>query len=355
MASQNLEKFKVKSSHVIYEVSINDNPVAFRNALNECDIILSDLFFKKTFFKKTNFKKKIVFLRSSEELKTLESAEKIISYLIKEKIGRDSIIGVVGGGGMQDIGGFISSIYMRGVSWYLFPTTYLSMVDSCIGGKTSINSSNTKNIVGNFYPPEKIFCNTLFCKTLSSSHIDQGLVEALKITYVHKKSFEKVLDKIEKNTHKNLSDICKLSLYAKKSIVEKDEFDFGERRLLNFGHTFGHSIEIATNHAIEHGFAVGLGIIIAAELSKRKITVNFSSDFKKLLQSIEKLLTKKQFSHLEKMNFEKFINSIEKDKKHNKTHYRFILPTSKFIEEVEFKKLNFNLKKELHFINYLNK
>lgn len=337
------EQFKVSSSNGAYDVILTNNEKLLETNLDNCSFFIVDSYFQDSSVVNKIVRDKIYFVDATEDSKTLLFAEKIIDQMTSLKITRNCTIAVIGGGILQDIGGFVASIYMRGISYKLYPTTYLSMVDSCIGGKTSINTNKVKNILGTFYPPKEVFCYTDFCKTLNDDQINQGLVEALKITYAYKKFFKEAMCFISESAKLNLFEIIRLSLFSKKAIIQEDEFDLGKRRLLNLGHTFGHSIEKATDHDIEHGYAVGIGILIANSFSLSENLIKKKHHMSEICILIKKIIPQRVFNSLSTMDMEIFFKSLENDKKHNKSHYRFILPSNEHIEEIEFEKIFFNL------------
>ena len=154
-----------------------------------------------------------------------------------------------------------------------YPTTLLGMADSCIGGKSSINVGKFKNIAGNYFPPREIVIDTAFCKTLPITQIVAGLCESVKICFADPgTAFDEYLaiasapDLLQDEAQ--LASVISLSLRTKKKFVEEDEFDLGVRLHLNFGHTFGHAIESASNFSISHGVAVGIGTLAALHLSE---------------------------------------------------------------------------------------
>ena len=350
MAIQKLEQFEVKSSLTSYKVKISDDLSNLISDLSECKFYIIDSYFKASSFVKNLDSKMVLYIDANEEAKTLKSSEVIIDKMTELKISRDSKIAVIGGGIIQDVGGFVSSIYMRGIDYKLYPTTYLSMVDSCIGGKTSINTGKAKNLLGTFFPPSEVFCFINFCKTLNTDQINQGLIEALKISYAYKDTFEEVFKLCKEKSHGYLQEISLLSLFSKKMIIEEDEFDMGKRRLLNLGHTFGHSIEKASSHQIEHGYAVGLGILIATNYSLKKEYIDNKHNINKVCKMIISLLPMKVFKIFKDINIEILFESLKNDKKHNDNLYKFILPYGKHIKEVEFNKNHFDLHDEFETI-----
>lgn len=199
-------------------------------------------------------------INATENAKTFSVIDGTIKTLLSYPIHKETILVAIGGGIIQDLTAFISSILYRGISWIFYPTTLLAQADSCIGSKSSININGLKNQVGTFYPPTEIFIDFHFLKTLSVSDYNSGIGEIIKIGFLTNKAFWETIDK----------DSIIQSLKAKKKIIEKDEFDKSERNLLNYGHTFGHAIEAGTKYKIPHGLAVIIGMDIENYISMRK-------------------------------------------------------------------------------------
>lgn len=271
-----------------------------------------------------------------EQNKTLNQVAILIESLRSLGANKSSNLFAIGGGIIQDLATFVASTYMRGISWTYCPTTLLGMVDSCVGGKSSLNVGIYKNIAGNFFPPRKILIDTAFCNTLSEQDKISGLCEAIKINFASSPSnLEKFLSifngDIENFTEDDALKIVSLSLHAKKEFIEGDEFDQGIRLLLNFGHTFGHSIEAATQFSITHGIAVGLGMLAEIELSSMLgIDVEKIPRISKLKTFIHNL-----FKNLPELTFQlrslcvaDAIASFRSDKKHTDKKYFLILVNS---------------------------
>jgi 3-dehydroquinate synthase len=194
-----------------------------------------------------------------EENKTLEGSTHILNEFLKRKIKSNGDIVAIGGGILQDAVGFACSIYCRGIKYTLVPTTLLAQCDSCIGGKTSINFSSVKNILGTFYPPESILISTEFLNSLTERDYLSGLGEIIKFNLLRCQ-----LDWfLSKDIKTDIEDLIYDSLTYKSVIIEIDEFDKKDRKFLNFGHTFGHALESTSNYAIPHGTAVLFGMAIA--------------------------------------------------------------------------------------------
>jgi 3-dehydroquinate synthase len=188
-----------------------------------------------------------------EENKTITTVMDIISKLNSKRVV------VIGGGLVQDVGSFASSIFKRGIEWIYFPTTLLAMADSCIGSKTSLNT-NVKNKIGTYHSPKAIYINTVFLNTLSTSHIQSGLGEILKLCMIGNRlnEYEQYRGDFEK--------LIKLALIIKRSVIEIDEYDTGIRKGLNYGHTLGHVLEVLSNYSIPHGVAVVHGMLLVNKL-----------------------------------------------------------------------------------------
>ena len=214
--------------------------------------------------------KKHTFIDATEEQKSYTALTPIIEQLIENHFRRDNRLIAIGGGITQDMTAFIASILHRGAEWIFFPTTLLAQADSCIGGKTSINIGEFKNQLGNFYPPTKIFIIPEFVKTLPKLDFKSGMGEMLHFYLVSgEKDFELYQDRYNRafTDEKILMQLVKCNLKIKKGFIERDEFDKGERLLLNYGHSFGHAIESLTNYEIPHGIAVSYGMDMANFIS----------------------------------------------------------------------------------------
>lgn len=262
------------------------------------------------------FKNRSIEIFPDERSKSLGYCAEIIDKLIELGIKKSSKIVAVGGGITQDISGFISSIIYRGIDWVFFPTTLLAQADSCIGSKTSINFDGTKNLLGTFYPPSEIFCCLEFLHTLGIEDIKSGIGEILhyyipeNIVYVEAMmaDYDKIL---ENPVRPHLIPHVYRSLQIKKRMIELDEFDQHQRRLFNYGHTFGHAIESISDFRIPHGQAVTMGIDLA----------NYISWKKGLLKPYQKNLIKRLIEKnmpefvIDGSNIDSYITALKKDKK----------------------------------------
>jgi len=260
---------KIKSHRGKYDVIFKQN-IQDTIASKDTNFFIVDIEIKKHCPTLFTGIKNVIYITAKEENKNLEYCSLVIQALIKTNIKKNCVLIAVGGGITQDITCFIASTLFRGIDWHFVPTTLLSQADSCIGSKSSINFKNIKNLLGNFYPPKKIYCCSDFLKTLPIQQIKSGLGEILHFLFIgHNKLLHTFVS--DYNNLINLTPIINRyieeCLLIKKWTIEKDEFDAGIRQINNFGHTFGHALETATNYKLSHGQAVTVGMSIANFLS----------------------------------------------------------------------------------------
>jgi 3-dehydroquinate synthase len=270
---------------------------------------------------------------ANELTKSLDALTDLILQLRQMGANRQTRLVALGGGVIQDVATFIASVYMRGVEWVYMPTTLLAMVDSCIGGKSSINVGMYKNLIGTFHPPAMVKIDPALALTLTDEQRVSGLVEAAKICYC--RGFEVFEDYLQcepgaSMTEEQMERVIIASLHAKKWFIEIDEFDQKERLLLNFGHTFGHAIESASHFRIVHGIAVGIGIQCAIEFGRElgrsyagthSVTL-LEPHLGELLSGIPDL-----GEEIKTLSMAEIQRGFEGDKKHKTDSYTVILPT----------------------------
>lgn len=213
-------------------------------------------------------RRRIFFVDPVEEKKNMYTVLNLISFFQQLSVRKNWRIICFGGGITQDLATMASNLFLRNVDWYFFPTTLLSMCDSCIGGKCGINVGAYKNQIGVFYPPKQIFIDTHFIDTLSEADYLNGWGEILKFSLTSDASFYREL-KAEASyiPCARIAHYIQRGLIEKKKVIEADEFESDLRRVLNYGHTFGHALEAYTKHAIAHGKAVIWGIDVANYLA----------------------------------------------------------------------------------------
>lgn len=242
------------------DLKVCDYSVSFTNEqiktfLKPGDFIISDDRFLKLFGSGSD---SVFYVNAIEDNKTIETAMDIIK-VIKPTTTR---IVVVGGGLIQDVGSFVSSVYHRGIPWVYFPTTLLSMADSCIGSKTSLNTTSVKNKIGTFCSPSGVYINLTFLETLEDVQVKSGMGEILKMCMIG--------NALELYKSLDLKSLIKLSLLIKKSVIEEDLFDKDVRKGLNYGHTIGHALEVLSNYKIPHGIAVIHGMFLMNKIFNYK-------------------------------------------------------------------------------------
>jgi 3-dehydroquinate synthase len=213
-------------------------------------------------------------LPDGEQHKTLQTAGWVLDALVASKMNRDATVLALGGGVVGDIAGFAASCYQRGIGYVQMPTTLLAQVDSSVGGKTGVNHSGGKNLIGAFYQPQAVIADTDALKTLPDRELKSGLAEVIKHGVVWDPMLfawlEKAMPQLLARDTEALTYAIGRSCEIKATVVARDEREHNLRAILNFGHTFGHAIEAATSYEkYLHGEAVALGMIIAADLSCR--------------------------------------------------------------------------------------
>lgn len=214
---------------------------------------------------------KIYFVEASEHQKNMDTVLDLISFWQKLGVRKEWKAVCIGGGITQDLTTIASNLFLRNIEWYFFPTTLLSMCDSCIGGKSGINLGTYKNQIGVFYPPRKIFIDVGFLRTLSENDYLNGWGELLKFSLTEDVSFyEELKEEKDYIPCKGIAGYIYKGLMVKKRIIEEDEFESDLRRVLNYGHTFGHALESYTDNEIPHGKGVIWGIDVANYIACRE-------------------------------------------------------------------------------------
>ena len=215
-----------------------------------------------------------IILRDGEEFKNWESLNEVFDALLANKCDRKTTLVALGGGVIGDMTGFAAATYMRGVPFVQIPTTLLAQVDSSVGGKTGINHPLGKNMIGAFYQPRAVIADTATLDTLPDRELSAGLAEVIKHGAILDAAFfdwiEANIGKLVARDHAALAHAIARSCEIKADVVARDEREGGLRAVLNFGHTFGHAIEAGLGYgAWLHGEAVGCGMVMAADLSRR--------------------------------------------------------------------------------------
>ena len=328
-------EIKIKPQEKSYPIIIENEAITdlrekvFANLESYLVVISAKV--EKLYGRKLNIPKERKFiLKDGEKEKNFKNYKKILEYALKLKLTRKSTIVAIGGGVVGDLAGFCASTYMRGIDFIQVPTTLLACVDSSVGGKTAIDTSFGKNLIGTFYQPKAVYINPRFLKTLDERQFKTGLGEVIKYSFIEKScmceeemNLANFLSTEDIHDEKNLAKLIEICIKLKKSVVEKDEKESGLRKILNFGHTYGHAIEKITNYKkFTHGEAVVEGMRFAFELALKKNLID--KNYKFLADDVIK---KFNFPKIPQYKREKMIKLMLMDKKSDGKTITFILPT----------------------------
>ena len=263
---------------------------------------------------------------ADESAKNISYAEELWTAMVNSGCDRSTVVLALGGGVVGDLGGFVASTFMRGVDVIQIPTTLLAMVDSAIGGKTAVNLPAGKNLVGRVYQPKMVIVDPGFLTTLPERNVVSSLAEGIKYGFIKDKRIFDVMnerydDMVALDDEELLLDIIASSCRIKADVVANDQFENGERRLLNYGHTIGHALE--TIHAYQglyHGEAVLYGMKCANYISWQKGLLNDDE-----YQISQTALDKFPLPELQKIEPEKVLELVSHDKKNINGMLHFIL------------------------------
>ena len=251
----------------------------------------------------------------------------------------------VGGGVVTDIAGFVASVFLRGIKFGFVSTSLLGQVDAAIGGKNGVNFGGLKNIIGVINQPEFVICDISMLKTLPKREVKSGFAEIIKYGIIQDISILEILereqDKINSLDLMVLEKLIYRSISVKSSIVSKDEHETGLRRVLNFGHTIGHAIELTND--LTHGEAVSIGMVVSLGISEKKGYIGNETVLK-----VKKLLKEYSLPVAFSNDKEEIIRQVVFDKKNEKNGINFILikePGKALIEKMSIKKLSDMLNK----------
>lgn len=258
-----------------------------------------------------------------ESYKNFETINGILEAAFNHRLDRYSLMIAFGGGVIGDMVGFASGIFMRGIDFIQIPTTLLAQVDSSVGGKTGINNHFGKNLIGLFHQPKAVYIDPQFLKTLPTREFNAGMAEVIKMAVCFDKNFFNSLQTINITNKNSLLEMIYQAVSIKAKVVAEDEKEHGIRAALNFGHTFGHIIELQSGYGhYLHGEAVGIGIIMANRLALKLhlITQEESNAILNLLQHYQ-IPTEYQIQDIES-----FYQAFFLDKKSLNNKIKFILP-----------------------------
>ncbi len=267
-----------------------------------------------------------LFLPSGEEHKTIRSVERLTREMVQAGGDRGSLLIAFGGGIVGDVGGFVAAIFMRGIPYVQVPTTFLSQVDSSVGGKVGVNLPEGKNLVGNFLQPRAVFADIGVLGTLADRELRAGLMESVKAGIIRDRALvrfmEEHADEVLGRDPKALERVIAASVRMKADVVGRDERESGLRMILNLGHTVGHALEAATRYkAMLHGEAVGWGMVAALYVARIRGTITGAQ-----MERMEKLIYR--YGPLPKLNVSaaRVLAATGSDKKNMGGVRRFVVP-----------------------------
>lgn len=263
---------------------------------------------------------------AGEKIKNLETVAGIYKFLIEGRFDRNATIIALGGGVTGDIAGFASATYLRGINFVQVPTSLLAQVDSSVGGKVGVDFDGNKNMIGAFYQPRLVYINVNTLKTLPERELNSGMAEVIKHSLIKDAEFFDYLEYNIKKVHSFDEDallyIAKVNCSIKSYVVEHDERESGLRAILNFGHTFGHALESASDFSLLHGECVSAGIFAAYKMAEKLGMVDNRTAAK-----VAGLLRKAGLPvKIEGFDVEKVYGHMFHDKKIKNNRLVFILP-----------------------------
>lgn len=213
-------------------------------------------------------------VEATEETKTIQTVLEIIEFLEANRTTKASMLVVVGGGIVQDLGAFAAYLYKRGIPWTFLPTTLLAQGDSGMGGKTALNHKKTKNLLALFSAPRRVIIDTAFLDTLGEDDVLSGMGEVFRLHVTGGEeflaSFEKECPRFRQGSKEALRKLIVGALSVKRAVIEGDEFEVDLRRSLNYGHSFGHALEALVDFRVPHGIAVTIGMLVENEVALRR-------------------------------------------------------------------------------------
>jgi 3-dehydroquinate synthase len=279
---------------------------------------------------------------ATEEFKSVESALAVVEFMDAQRVSRSSLLMVIGGGIVQDVGAFAACVYKRGVPWAYVPTTMLAQADSCIGAKSGLNFHGAKNLVGVFSAPRQIVVHTGFLSTLAEEDLLSGLGEVFRLCIIGGPEFLQSFERRRASAAAGdlivLDELIRSALSVKRAVVEVDEFELDLRRSMNFGHSVGHALEAITRHAIPHGIAVAIGVLVEADISHQQGMLS-GDERAQLLRVGSPLIPDRVRSVLAEVSLDEILDVLARDKKVEGAVLKLVVP--EFIGQIRF--VNFPL------------
>ncbi len=309
--SYNIEIAPIEAMHFETKVAIITNP---KVAGLHLGYLLSKITAKELY---------IITVPDGEEYKNQDSVNIILESLFNHRFNRKSLLIAFGGGVIGDMTGYVASIYQRGIDFMQVPTTLLSQVDASVGGKTGMNNSYGKNLIGAFHQPQSVLIDAHFLQTLPQREFGAGVAEIVKMAVTFNEDFFIFLEEADLSNKEVLQEAIKKAVQTKAGVVAQDEKEHGLRAALNYGHTFAHVIESQTSYTgFLHGEAVAIGMVMANRLAV-KLHLMSEDDAQRVVLLLEKYNLPTTYKIA---NSESFYETFFLDKKSTDSHVTFILP-----------------------------
>lgn len=307
---------------------LDQNVASFAESISPEAVIITDSNLKKLYglpLKEKLETPHIFDFPAGEKSKNRKTKEDLEDKLLDLGLSRDALVIALGGGVVTDLVGFLASTYLRGICLINMPTSLVGMVDASIGGKTGVNTSKGKNLIGSFYHPKGIFIDLNKLKTLDEKQFQEGMVEVIKYALIKDHSFFTWLKKHEKERSKLsfLEEMVTKCVAMKCYVVERDQKETkGLRMILNFGHTVGHALEKLSKFTMTHGEAVAVGILVESYLSKEMGLLKEED-----IEKIQEIFSCYQIPCTMKLSFsfKEFYEVMTRDKKAKSKTPRFVL------------------------------
>jgi 3-dehydroquinate synthase len=268
-----------------------------------------------------------IIVPGGETSKSLTETARVADAMINAGLDRHSFVIALGGGVVGDLAGFVASIFHRGIPLAQIPTTIVAQVDSAVGGKTGVNSSLGKNLLGSFHPPSLVIADVATLATLPDRDFNEGFAEVIKHGVIRDRALTETVLGFHRRDGAALAAIIRRNVEIKAAIVSADEFErSGERALLNFGHTIGHAIEQAAGYGnLRHGEAISLGMVAAGRLSMEKAGLP-ENDFARLLACLRHFSLPTRLE--DTVDTDAILASLTRDKKFVAGQIRFVLTSA---------------------------
>ena len=266
---------------------------------------------------------------ATEDFKSVDSALAVVDFMDAQRVNRSSMLVVIGGGIVQDVGAFAACVYKRGVPWTYVPTTMLAQADSCIGAKSGLNFRGAKNLVGVFSAPRRILVHTGFLASLADEDILSGLGEVFRLSIIGGPAFLEGFENRRPLAAAGdllvLDELIHSALSVKRAVIEVDEFELDLRRSMNFGHSIGHALEAITRHSIPHGIAVAVGVLVEADISHQQGMLS-AEERARLLRAGGPIIPDRVRSVLAEVSLHDILDVLARDKKVEGSVLKLVVP-----------------------------